>query len=423
MAKQDYIVALDIGSTNIRTVIAQVVPEGKPRIIGMGVSVANGMRKGVIVDLEEVTQSIKDSIEKAEKLAGVSVHDVYVSVGGSHLESTETKGVIAVGRADGEVTEDDVERVVEASQAVSLSHNQEILHVVPQKFILDNQEGIKDPVGMNGVRLEMHGILVTGFAPHLKNLSKCIYNADLEISGFIVAPLAAARAVLNKRQEELGVALIDIGGGTTSLAVYEERELIHLTVIPVGAGHITNDVAIGLRTSIDVAEKVKVEYGSSLPSEIGKQEQVNLSEIDPSEEGSVSRQHVAEIIEARFEETLMMVEKELKKINRSALLPAGVVLTGGGAKLQGAVDVAKETLKLPAQVGFPIELSGLIDKVDDPSFSVSIGMILWGLEHDDMAGFIGESDSKKGGIGKNVLNNFPVKETIDDIKKWFGKFF
>jgi cell division protein FtsA len=422
MAKQDYIVALDIGSTSIRTVIAQIIPEGKPRIIGMGISGANGMRKGVIVDLDEVTQSIKGSIEKAEKIAGVSVQDIYVSVGGSHLNSIETKGVIAVGRADGEVTEDDVERVIEASQAVSLSHNQEILHIVPQKFILDNQEGIKDPVGMNGVRLEMQGILITGFAPHLKNLSKCIYNAELEINGFIVAPLAAARAVLNKRQEELGVALIDLGGGTTSLAVYEERELIYLTVIPVGASHITNDVAIGLRTSIDVAEKVKVEYGSALPSEIGKQEQINLSEIDPSEEGAISRQHVAEIIEARFEEILIMVEKELKKINKSALLPAGAVLTGGGAKLQGTVDVAKETLKLPAQVGFPIELSGLIDKVDDPSFSVAIGMILWGMEN-DATGFSGEIDNNKTGFGKRIFNSVLAKETVGDIKKWFKKFF
>ncbi len=422
MSKQDYIVALDIGSTNIRTVIAQIIPDGKPRIIGMGVSISNGMRKGIIVDLEDVAQSIKDSVEKAEKMAGVPVKDVYVSVGGSHLNSIETKGVIAVGRADGEVTDDDVERVIEASQAVSLSHNQEILHIVPQKFILDNQEGIKDPVGMNGVRLEMQGILVTGFSPHLKNLSKCIYNAGFDINGFIVAPLAAARAVLNKRQEELGVALVDIGGGTTSLAVYEERELVHLTVIPVGAGHITNDVAIGLRTSIDVAEKVKIEYGSALPSEIGKQEQINLSEIDSSEEGSVSRQHVAEIIEARMEEILIMVEKELKKINRSALLPAGAVLTGGGAKLQGVVDVTKETLKLPAQVGFPVELSGLIDKVDDPSFSVAVGMILWGIEN-DMMNVSSEIDRGRGGFSKNVLDNLPMKETVDDIKKWFKKFF
>ncbi len=422
MSKQDYIVALDIGSTNIRTVIAQIIPDGKPRIIGMGVSISNGMRKGIIVDLEDVAQSIKDSVEKAEKMAGVPVKDVYVPVGGSHLNSIETKGVIAVGRADGEVTDDDVERVIEASQAVSLSHNQEILHIVPQKFILDNQEGIKDPVGMNGVRLEMQGILVTGFSPHLKNLSKCIYNAGFDINGFIVAPLAAARAVLNKRQEELGVALVDIGGGTTSLAVYEERELVHLTVIPVGAGHITNDVAIGLRTSIDVAEKVKIEYGSALPSEIGKQEQINLSEIDSSEEGSVSRQHVAEIIEARMEEILIMVEKELKKINRSALLPAGAVLTGGGAKLQGVVDVTKETLKLPAQVGFPVELSGLIDKVDDPSFSVAVGMILWGIEN-DMMNVSSEIDRGRGGFSKNVLDNLPMKETVDDIKKWFKKFF
>lgn len=424
MAKQEYIIALDVGSANIRTVIAQIIPGSKPRVIGVGTSTAGGMRKGVIVDLEEAAGAVRNSIEEAEKMAGITVGDVYVSVGGSHLGCIETKGVIAVGRADGEVADDDVERVIEASQAVSLNHNQEILHIVPQKFILDDQEGIKDPVGMSGVRLEMQGLLVTGFAPHLKNLSKCINNAGYDVSGFIVAPLAAAKAVLNKRQEELGVALVDIGGGTASMAVYEERELIHLAVIPVGAGHITNDVAIGLRTSVDVAEKVKIEYGSALPSEIGSQEQVNLAGIDSGEEGSVSRKHVAEIIEARLEEILIMVEKELKKINRSALLPAGAVLTGGGARLQGVVDLAKNNLKLPAQVGFPEELSGLVDKVDDPSFSVAIGMILWGIEHDgEQVGVSREIGGNKNGFSKNMLSNFPVKQTVNDISKWFKKFF
>lgn len=421
MAKEEYITTIDVGSSNIRTVITQLFPEEKPRIIGVGQTVSNGMRKGTVADLEEVSQSIKSSLEEAEKIAGIQIENAYVSISGSHLQCLETKGVIAIGKADGEVTEDDVQRVIEASRAINLPHNYELLHIIPQKFILDDQEGIKDPIGMSGVRLEMKGLLVIGFTPHIKNISKCVFNAGVDINNFIVAPLAAAKSILNKRQEELGVVLMDIGGGTTSLAVYEERELIYSTVVPVGASHITNDIAIGLRTSIEVAEKVKIGYGSALPSEISKEDQVNLSEIDSHEEGSVSRKHIAEIIEARTEEIFILVEKELKKINKSALLPAGVVLVGGGAHLQGAVDLAKDTLKLPAQVGFPIELSGLVDKVDSPSFAVSIGMILWVLESEEVETY----ESRKGGkksTGKEIFDKIPMRDAVSDIKKWFVKF-
>ena len=223
MSKEDYIVVLDIGSSNIRTVITQIFPEEKPRIIGVGSAPSSGIRKGMVADLEEVAQSIRASIEDAQRSSGVKVESVYISIGGNHVSCLEAKGVIAVGKADGEVTEEDVMRVIDAAQAISLSPNQEILHVIPQGFSLDSQAGIKDPIGMNGVRLEMQGLLVIGSTPHLKNISKCVYNSGFEIEGFIVAPLAAARAVLNKRQKELGVALIDMGGGTTSLAEYMKK--------------------------------------------------------------------------------------------------------------------------------------------------------------------------------------------------------
>jgi cell division protein FtsA len=424
MSRESYIVVIDIGSSYIRTIITQIFAEEKPRIIGVGSFPSEGIRRGSIVDIEEVTNSLKTSIQAAEKMAGVEIGEAFVSIGGNHLKYFETKGVIAIGRADGEVTEDDVYRVIEASQAINIPGNYELLHIIPQSFSLDSQDDIKDPIGMNGVRLEMKGILIIGFSPHIKNISKCFSSLGISISGFVVAPLAAAKAVLNKRQRELGVMALDIGGGTTSMAVYEERELIHLAIIPVGSAHITNDIAIGLRTSIEVAEKVKIELGSVLPHEIDNKEQINLSEIDKHEEGIVSRKHVAEIIEARLEEILFLVEKELKKINKSALLPAGAVLVGGGAKLQGTVDLTKNTLGLPAQIGFPQELSGLVDKVDDPSFAVSIGMILWLLEESDSQEMISSRHNK--GIsksrGSNILGKIPVKETIQEIKTWFGKF-
>lgn len=420
MPKSEYLVVLDIGSSNIRTIISQIIPEEKPRIIGVGSVPSVGIRRGSVADLEDVSSAIRASVEEAEKNSGIHVESVYVSIGGNHINCVSAKGVIAVGRADGEVQPDDVSRVVDAAQAVSLPPNQEILHVVAQGFNLDNQSGIKDPVGMSGVRLEMEGLLIVGLTPHIKNLSKAVHNSGYDIEGFIVSPLAAAGAVLNKRQKELGVATLDIGGGTTSLSVYEEGELIHVSVIPVGASHITNDVAIGLRTSIDVAEKVKIEYGSALPSEINKKDHINLAEIDSSEEGTVSRHHVAEIIEARLEEIFILVEKELKKIGRSALLPAGVVLTGGGACLQGSVDLAKQTLKLPAQTGFPIELAGLIDKVDNPSYSVAVGMILWALDNS----FEHQAVKPEGGFSaKGMVENLvPMKDTAEKVRKWMKRF-
>lgn len=421
MSREDYIIALDVGSSHVRTVVAQLIEDEKPRIIGVGVGMANGIRRGVVADIEEVSTSIRRSIEEAEKNSGVKIESVYVSIDGQHIECEEVKGVIAVGRADGEVVEEDVERVIEAAQAISLPPNREIIHIIPQKYRLDDQEGIKDPVGMSGVRLEMQGLVITGSTPHIRNISKCVENNGYEIEGFVISPLAAARAVLNKRQKELGVIAIDIGGGTTSIAVYEESELVHVAVLPVGASHITNDIAIGLRTSIDVAEKVKLKYGSALSGEIGKKEQINLADLDPNEEGTVSRHHVAEIIEARIEEIFYLVEKELKKIGRSALLPAGAVLTGGGACMQGAVDLAKEILKLPAQAGFPIELSGLVDKVDNPAFSVSVGMIVWVIEDSAM---LSGSSHAPGFLSKNELFTkvSSMKDTAKTVRKWFGKF-
>ena len=418
MASRDIIVGIDIGSSNVRTVIAQIFPEEEnPRIIGVGVASSAGVRKGVIVDLEETTKSINESVEQAERTSGVAVNQAVVSIGGNHITSQNSKGVIAVGRADGEVTEDDVARVINAAQAISIPANKEIIHIIPESYSLDDNKNIKDPLGMNGVRLEVDAMIVEGSTPFIKNLTKCFDQAGIEVIDFVLAPLSASKATLTKRQKELGVVLVDIGGGTTSVAVFEENNLLHTTILPVGGNHITNDIAIGLRTSIDVAERVKLEYGNASPKEIGKREEINLAELDASEEGIVSRYHVAEIIEARLEEILMLVNKELKLIGREKLLPAGIVLTGGTAKLPGAVDLAKNILGLPAQTGFPVQLGGLIDKVDEPSFVTVVGLILWGLENSAV--------SKRGGLIKGkIVGNISggVGSSIGSMKKWFEKF-
>lgn len=416
ISRKEYVSLLDIGSSNVRCVIAQIgCDEDKPRIVGVGIVPSVGMRKGVIVDLEEITSSIKLSMEMATRMAGYQPDNVFVSVGGAHLISSDTQGVVAIGRADGEVEREDIERVIQAAQAVNLNNNYELLHIIPRKFILDNQGGIEDPLGMSGVRLEMNGILISGFSPHLRNITKALQNLGIDVAGYIVGSLASAKASLNKRQEELGVALLDIGGGTTSLVVYEERELIHLAVLPIGGGHITNDIAIGLRTSVETAEKIKVEFGSALPNEIDKKEQINLAEFDSKEEGTVSRKHIAEIVEARAEEIFFLVEKELKKINRSALLPAGVVLVGGTAKLHGMVDLAKRVLKLPAQTGFPVELSGLVDKTDDPGFSTVIGMLLWLIDEQNIP-------EKKNSVSDFGWKDFLNKKNLGKVIKLIKKF-
>ena len=419
MARRDIIAALDIGSGSVKTVIAQIIPEEeKPRIIGVGFSPSLGVRRGMIIDLEEAVSSIRESLEKAKRSAGAEIDRAILSVGGNHISSQYSKGVIAVGRADGEVTQEDVERVIDASQAISIPPNKEILHIIPKSYSLDDQKDIKDPVGMNGVRLEVDALIIEGSTPYIKNLNKCSDQAGIDVQDVVLSPLSAAKATLSKRQKELGVALVDIGAGTTSIAVFEENELLHTAVIPLGGSHITNDIAIGLRTSIDVAENVKIEFGHALSSEIGKKEDIDLSQIDPGEEGIVSRHHVAEIIEARLEEIFGFVNKELKSIARERLLPAGAVLTGGTSKLPGIVDLAKDSLGLPSQVGFPIPLGGLIDKVDDPAFVTATGLILWqfeGLAQERLSGF---------SFGKKAARNLTggINESMESVKKWLGKF-
>ncbi len=416
---KEYITVIDIGSANVRTIIAQIVEEEKPRVIGVGVAANGGMRRGMVTERDEVSEAIKQSVEMAELSSGVEVESAYVSVGGVDLEFQKVNGIVAVGRADSEVSESDVDRAIEASRAINIPPNKEIIYTIAQSFKLDDQEGIKDPVGMVGVRLEMQGIVILASSSNIKNITKCLQDNDIEMDGVIAAPIAAVESALSKRQKELGSVLIDFGAGVTSMIVYEEQEIVDIKIIPIGMGLVTNDIAIGLRTSVDVAEKVKLQYGSSLPKDINKDDKINLSEIDENEEGIVSRYHVAEIIEARMEEILYLVEEELKKINRSALLPAGAILTGGGAYVHGVVDLTKEILMLPAQIGFPGELSGLVDKIDGPEFNVAVGMLLWSLEKD--VEFFGDNDgdSKK----KDSKKHFKLLNGLfEKISGWVKKF-
>jgi len=410
MSKGDILIGIDIGTSAVRTIISQKQADSSsPLVLGIGVANSFGINNGVIVDIEETVNAINESKEQAERMAGVPVEHAYISISGNHISSQFSKGVVAVSRADGEISEEDVNRVITASQAISMPSNKEIIDVIPCSYTIDGQEQIKDPIGMNGVRLEVNSLVVQGSIPFIKNLYKCIQRCGIDVDDLVFSPLAVAKAVLSKRQKELGAVSIDIGKGTTGISVFEDGNILCSVVIPIGAGHITNDIAIGLRTSIDVAEKIKLEYGVAVSADVNKKDKVDLSSIDKKEEGSFTRKYVAEIIEARVEEIFEMVDKELKKIDKSGMLPAGAVITGGGAKMAGIVPVAKEILRLPAQIGFPIELNGIVDRVDDPSFATAIGLIMW--EADENGNFSSSNNSRFklpsfGGIGQKVRKIF-----------------
>lgn len=380
MKKSNIIAGLHIGTSTIKIVAAQQAADQMTQIIGACSSSCRGMKKDAVIDMEEVAKSIISSLETAERITGVPIDRAYIDIGGMQIKAEESKGVVAVSRADGEVSADDVSRAINTAQTISIPANREIVYVCPKSFSVDDQKHIKDPVGMNGVRLEANTMIVTASTPAIKNLTKCIVQAGVEIIGTIPAPFAAAKSVLTKRQKELGCAVINMGAGATSLIVYENGELMHIAALPVGASHITNDIAIGLRTSIDIAEKIKMEFGSALPAEIHRRDQIDLSKIDSAEEGIFSRRKVAEIIEARMQEIFYLSDKELKKSGHRRLLPAGIILTGGGSKIPGAADLAKEILRLPAQIGFPQDIGGLIDKVDDPSFAIPLGLAMFAAE-------------------------------------------
>ena len=385
---KNLVVGLDIGSTKVACCLGHH-EEGMTEILGYGLAPCSGLRRGIVVDIEETVSAISACLEKAERMSGFLIDRAFVGVGGTHIESENSKGVIAVSRADGEITEDDAERVVEAARAVSLPPNREILHVIPKMFIIDGQEGIKDPVGMSGVRLEVDAHVIGVATGAIKNLTKCIFQSEITIDELVFGPLALAKLLISKKQKEIGVILIDLGAGTTSLAVFEEGDLIHSAVLPIGSAHITNDIAIGLRTSLEVAEKVKKEHGFCDSSQIAEKETIDLSKIEKNEEGEFSKKYVAEIIEARISELFSMVKDELRKIERDGMLPAGAVLTGGGSRLKGLVDAAKNSLKLPVQIGLPtLQLSGMVDKIDDPVYAQAVGLVLWGVEERSRKGFV-----------------------------------
>jgi len=406
--RDNYITGIDIGSHYITTIIASFNSNlDTPQIIGIGRVRSHGIRKGIIIDLEDATASVGKSLQQAQQKAGVSVSSACVSISGAHITATPSKGVAAVSRADGQISYDDVERVITAASTIALPANQEILHNLPHEFIIDGEGGLRDVVGMSGLRLEANTLILYGSSAHLKTLDKCIESNDVEIDGYVISPLAASRAVLSKRQKELGVASVDIGGGTTDLAVYEEGNLIYSSVLPIGGDNITNDLAIGLRVGVDTAERIKREYGLARVSDLSqKRDVIDLSQFGFNEKEIIFRKDVIEIMEARLNEIFDLVNADLKKIGKDAYLPAGVVLVGGSAKIPHITDLCRDKLRLATQIGFPHEVEGVVGSVDDPSFATALGIIFWCMEENGYDGF-------------SFKNASPISSSINSMKKWF----
>lgn len=378
------ITGIDIGSTAIRVAVGQVDEQSQRgdqiHIIGAAEIAAEGVQRGVVTSIEDTVSSISGTIEQIERLIGIPIESAWIGLSGTHIISQESKGVIAVAKADGEIAADDVERAIEAARTVAPPLNYEMLHILPKGFSVDGQTGIKDPTGMTGIRLEVDTQIIHGLTTHLKNITKAVYRTGIEIDDLVLSALATGNVVTTEKQRTLGSVVLNIGGSTTSIIVFEGGEVVHIASIPLGSEHVTNDLAIGLRTSIDVAERVKIHYGHCLANDVAKKEKIDLAELGAESSEKIDRRFVAEIVEARMTEILEKVDEQLDSVGKSGLLPAGAVLTGGGAKVAGLVDLTKEVLELPASLGYPVDIMSSTEKVNDLAFSSAIGLVKWGAE-------------------------------------------
>ncbi len=433
MARDHTFSSIDIGTSKITTLISTIGEDGYANIIGVSTVPSRGLRKSQVVNIEEATSAISQSLESAERMAGTSVSAAYVSVGGNHIASLNSHGVVAVAEPEKEITGGDVKRVVEAAKAVSLPSSREIIHVLPRGYIVDGQEGIVDPVGMTGVRLEVDTHLVTGGSTALRNLHKCVEELGVEVLGMVFSGLASAATSLSDTEKELGVILVDIGGGTTDVAIFVEGALSHSSVIPIGAINITKDLAAGLRVSLESAEKIKLLLGQTpkvpvLPEDGGEKEtkagktpagdEIDVSGLGLSEEmRTVSRKTLVEgIIKPRLNEIFTFVGLEIKRSGFGGMTPSGVVLTGGGAQTVGAVESARRNLAMPVHIGMPTKVTGLIDEIMTPAFTTSVGLLLYGAGSKKT-----ESSGALGGVGR-ISQKMPVAsvagKVIDLVKSF-----
>ncbi|MCF6355347.1 MAG: cell division protein FtsA [Candidatus Polarisedimenticolaceae bacterium] len=407
-SEMNLIVGLDIGTSKVVAIVGEIKPDNEIEIIGIGSHPSRGLKKGVVVNIESTVQSMQRAVEEAELMAGCEIQSVYAGIAGSHIRSLNSQGV--VGIKDQEVTHSDLDRVIDAARAVAIPADQKILHILPQEFVIDDQDGIREPIGMSGVRLEARVHMVTGAVSAAQNIVKCVRRCGLEVDDLILEQLSSANAVLSEDEKELGVCLVDIGGGTTDIAIFTEGAIRHTAVIPIAGDQVTNDIAVALRTPTQHAEDIKIKYACALTQLASDNETIEVPSIGNRPARRLSRQTLAEVVEPRYEELLVLIQAELRRSGFENLIAGGVVLTGGSSKMEGLIDLAEEVFHMPVRLGVPQYVTGLADVVRNPIYATGVGLLLFGRNH-----------HAKGGM--ELSRSGSVKSVWARMKSWFqGNF-
>jgi len=407
-SERNLIVGLDIGTSKVSAIVGELGPSGDLEVVGIGTHPSRGLKKGVVVNIESTVQSIQRAVEEAELMAGCEIHSVYTGIAGSHVRSLNSHGIVAI--RDKEVTAGDVDRVIDAARAVAIPADQRILHILPQEFIIDHQEGIREPIGMSGVRLEAKVHIVTGADSAAQNIVKCVQRCGLQVEDIVLEQLASSFAALTDDEKDLGVCLIDIGGGTTDLAVFSGGAIQHTAVIPIAGDQVTNDIAVSMRTPTQCAEEIKVKYACALSQLANPDETIEVPSVGDRPPRRLARQTLAEIVEPRYEELYLLIRDELRRSGFEELVAAGIVITGGTAKMEGAVDLAEEVFHMPVRLGVPQHVRGLVDVVRNPIHATGVGLLLYGRDNRTRRA---AAAPLAGG----------VREVWDRMKAWFqGNF-
>ena len=405
-ASDNMIVGLDIGTSKVVAIVGEIVDDGSLNIIGIGSHRSRGLKKGTVVNIESTVESIQHAIAEAEMMAGCQIHSVYAGIAGSHIRSMNSHGIVAI--RDGEVERADIERVIDAAQAVAIPADQKVLHILPQEYLIDAQEGVKEPLGMSGVRLEAKVHLGTCAINAVQNLEQCIKRCNLAVDEIILEQLASSYSVLTEDEKELGVCLVDIGGGTSDIAIFTEGSIRHTGVIPIAGDQVTNDIAMALRTPTDDADEIKVKYACALTQLANGADSIKVPSVGDRPPRELSRQALAEVVEPRYVELFTLVQQELQRSGFQDMLAAGIVLTGGTSKMEGVVDLAEEIFHAPVRIGAPHNVAGLADIVRNPIYSTGVGLLHFGVQQQRKDGFMDRSNRKK-----------QTNSTLEKIKSWF----
>lgn len=411
LAGSGIITGLDIGTTKVCAVIGQINDLGGVDIIGVGIAPSSGLRKGVVVNIDNTVRSINKAVEEAELMAGVEVQSVFTGIAGGHIKSFNSRGVVAVSSKSREIAETDVERVIDAARAISIPIDREVIHVIPQEYIVDDQDGIKDPVGMSGVRLESEVHIITGAIASIENIIKSINRAGYEVEDIVLEPLASAESVITDEEKELGVVLIDLGGGTTDVMMFIKGSVWHTSVLSLGGNHVTNDISIGLRTPVTSAEIIKKRYGIASSDSVDPEDLIEVPAVGGRPSKKVAKKMLSDIIEPRMSEILELIKREMKMSGFDELIGAGAVFTGGGSLLNGNLELAEKVLEIPVKLGIPEDVGGLVDKIRYPQFATGVGLVLYGSKNTSMKDLYKGSEES---VFKNIIKRLGM---------WFKEYF